>query len=64
MLPEPTLAAHTDNAIDQYAEALAEFCFEQLEKTVSTRDTNDGVDEGIDLATLEDEFKVQGISAV
>jgi hypothetical protein len=74
--PESNLAAptanacvpHTDilieNAIDHLTEALAAFCFERLEKNVTARDTNNRVDEGIDMAALEDELRVREVSAV
>ena len=45
-----------DDAIDQITAELAAFCFEQLERSVTS---HDALDLNTDAITLEDEFRVR-----
>jgi hypothetical protein len=48
-------AALIDDDIDQITAQLAAFCFEQLERSVTS---HDGLDLNTDASALEDEFRV------
>lgn len=58
LTPDP--AASIDDAIDQITADLAAFCFEQLKRSVSSRDA---LDLNSDENALEDEFRVRNYIA-
>jgi hypothetical protein len=55
-----TPAASIDNAIDQITAELAAFCFEQLERNVTS---HDALDLNKDVTALEDELRVRRYTA-
>ena len=55
LTPDPDPAASIDNAIDQITADLAAFCFERLQRSVTS---HDALDLNTDVSVLEDEFRV------
>lgn len=56
LAPGPDPAASIDDAIDQITAQLAAFCFEQLERSVMSREA---LDLNTDVTALDNEFQVR-----